>query len=476
LSIPNTNTLGVKEIGKLVIYTRIRNQFFTTGKISVSKFRNNYVIGHFINADLSLLNDFSTIKDHLDVVNNCLITLKQAIFIDNTNVYIKDTILLAPGNVKSLAAIGNLYGEDFRKINIDKQWYSKMDQFMNKEPLLFKKYAMRDSLITLRHAIFMEDLSFSLGGTSIPITLASLSRLYIHKKWNSIGYEGYQKDASYLISEADNLLTPKGLLHVGDLGFVLGYYIGNYKGGRNESFMYGIDDEQIWYDLTGAYLTAMSLLGDPDYNNLVRLDVTTLNGMSDEEILYSYIIIKTDFSFKDGVKYPSIPCFLDKTTTIYPLKGSAILTGSEYIVARNIGCVFQIKDIYNIPFKRVKKASKLSIENVHERYFKQLSCLPFRECVNELQCLRREHPKGHVLNQIYKSVANSLYGLTTKGISNKTKYDFRTKTSVRMSANELSNPLISSWITAYVRSVFGEILHNISLQGGVVVSVTTDGL
>jgi len=116
---------------------------------------------------------------------------------------------------------------------------------MNKEPLLFKKYAMRDSLITLRHAIFMEDLSFSLGGTSIPITLASLSRLYIHKKWNSIGYEGYQKDASYLISEADNLLTPKGLLHVGDLGFVLGYYIGNYKGGRNESFMYGIDDEQI---------------------------------------------------------------------------------------------------------------------------------------------------------------------------------------------------------------------------------------
>jgi len=102
--------------------------------------------------------------------------------------------------------------------------------------------------------------------------------------------------------------------------------------------------------------------------------------------------------------------------------------------------------------------------------------LPFRECVNELQCLRREHPKGHVLNQIYKSVANSLYGLTTKGISNKTKYDFRTKTSVRMSANELSNPLISSWITAYVRSVFGEILHNISLQGGVVVSVTTDGL
>lgn len=193
--------------------------------------------------------------------------------------------------------------------------------------------------------------------------------------------------------------------------------------------------------------------------------------MTDDEILYSYIIIKTEFSFKETVKYPSIPCFIDKNTTVYPLKGSAILTGAEYILARNIGCVFKIQDIYLIPFKTAKtdKGKELGL------YTDRFIHLPFRECVKDLQALRRKYPKTHVYNQMYKSIANSLYGLTTKGLSNKMKYDFRTKTSFRMRGNELSNPLIASWITAYIRSVLGELLHNISLLDGVVVSVTTDG-
>lgn len=45
------------------------------------------------------------------------------------------------------------------------------------------------------------------------------------------------------MGNADELQTPKGLFASGDVGLHMSYYIGNYKGGRNESFMYGSENE-----------------------------------------------------------------------------------------------------------------------------------------------------------------------------------------------------------------------------------------
>jgi hypothetical protein len=47
---------------------------------------------------------------------------------------------------------------------------------------LFKDYAMRDSLITLIHLLFMNDFSFKLGSVNIPNTLGSLSSRYVKNK------------------------------------------------------------------------------------------------------------------------------------------------------------------------------------------------------------------------------------------------------------------------------------------------------
>jgi hypothetical protein len=38
------------------------------------------------------------------------------------------------------------------------------------------------------------------------------------------------------------LKKPKGLFFSKDVGAHLSYYIANYKGGRKESFMYGVDE------------------------------------------------------------------------------------------------------------------------------------------------------------------------------------------------------------------------------------------
>jgi hypothetical protein len=44
-----------------------------------------------------------------------------------------------------------------------------------------------------------------------------------------------------LLGDVSKTMTPKGLQAIGEIGFVLPFYIANYKGGRNECFMYGID-------------------------------------------------------------------------------------------------------------------------------------------------------------------------------------------------------------------------------------------
>jgi hypothetical protein len=82
-----------------------------------------------------------------------------------------------------------------------------------------------------------------------------------------------------MMGNADELQTPKGLSTSKDIGFHMSYLIANYKGGRNESFMYGVDEETQWfdYDLTSAYITGMVNLTLPDYYNGSLINPDDLN-------------------------------------------------------------------------------------------------------------------------------------------------------------------------------------------------------
>jgi len=46
-------------------------------------------------------------------------------------------------------------------------------------------------------------------------------------------------------------------------------------------------------------------------------------------------------------------------------------------------------------------------------------------------------------------------------MSNKRKYDNKIKQTTRMKAHYLTNLIIASWTTAYIRSVIGECLNNV---------------
>lgn len=442
--------------------TRYYLSSFSDDRISVTRIRNNYFIAHLTNADLSMMDDFEDFKGELDIVNKSFVTLGKPIVVGGSNIIIRDTMLLAPAANKSLEAIGAMYGEAFRKIEMKKDVMNNMDVLLAENHDLFIDYALKDALITLVHANNMEDFYFSLGEVGIPITLSGLSRKYVKIEWDKLGYKGYQVSKKFLLGDTSSFSTPKGLIGNLEPGLKMNYYIGNYKGGRNESFMYGADLNTNWfdYDLIGAYPTVMAACGNPDYAKGVVLDVLGLSSMSDKELIYSYIIIKCSFKFKETVKYPSIPCYLDETTTVYPLEGNGLLTGAEYVLAKKQGCKFQISEIYYIPFE--KKRGKLVNK-------------PFETVVKNLVLRRSEHPKGSLHNNLFKQINNSIYGLIVKGINEKRKYDLKSGKTVRMEAGEFSNPIIGSWITAFVRSIIGECLHSVQLNNGKVVSVTTDG-
>lgn len=443
-----------EDFGKFLSRTRFTSFTDHDKGVSVSRRWKTYIVGHMLYADLTMLKDFYEFKDSLKIINKSMVS--GNLEVDGMRLVLRDTALLAPAR-SSLDSIGKMLGGKYLKVDVDKHWKENMGKFLLERPEEFEKYAIQDSVVALVHCLRMEKFVNTMGIIGIPITIPAIASNYIRKVWRDIGYKGYQiKGAS--LGDISEVYTPVVLRKTEEAALELGMYIKNYRGGRNESFMYGIDKEMLWYDydLTSAYTTVMSMLGDPDYSKGKIIFRKEIEQLSDEALIKSYIIIKASFIFPKNTKYPSIPVSVDEDLTIYPLKGDCVLTGAEYVLAKNQGCGVYIKYGYYIPFR----------EN---------GIKPFAHIMKTIQAERRKYPKKTFMNELMKLIGNSGYGIVCKGFSNKTKFDISTQSSIKLKGNDLTNPVLGSWITAFVRSVIGELLHNIHLLGGIAVSVTTDG-
>jgi len=152
--------------------------------------------------------------------------------------------------------------------------------------------------------------------------------------------------------------------------------------------------------------------------------------------LKGYLILNTNFKFPENTKYPSIPCYIDETTTVYPLNGYALISGPEYILARSQKCEFEIKSAFYIPAK--EKLVKTRVGSA------MIPIKPFRAVIQTLQLKRSEYPKGHIMNSLYKDLSNSIYGNVVRGMSNKLTFDTKTGQMFRMTGTQLSNPILAS--------------------------------
>jgi hypothetical protein len=122
-------------------------------KLSFTIKKDYYLIAHLTQADLSMLNDFEMIKDELSIVNGSYVTIRESINYCNKNIYVRDTMLLAPSGSKRLAQIGNLYGDKYEKIVITQTDLEDMQGFLDRDRDKFTQYAIRDALISLVHAL-----------------------------------------------------------------------------------------------------------------------------------------------------------------------------------------------------------------------------------------------------------------------------------------------------------------------------------
>jgi hypothetical protein len=85
----------------------------------------------------------------------------------------------------------------------------------------------------------MVDLYCNLGGIGVPISLSSLGRKYVKNVafLSTINSRNEGKTLimgikipNYLLGDVSTTITPKDLNTVQDIGFVLHYYMANYKG------------------------------------------------------------------------------------------------------------------------------------------------------------------------------------------------------------------------------------------------------
>jgi hypothetical protein len=147
--------LAQEEIVEDLSEQRLTRKFMTDlfpQRVSITKTKNYYLIAHLTPADLSLLSDFAEVTEKLSIVNGSFVTLGKPLRYCGRNIHIRDTMLLAPGVSKSLAAIGNLYGGVLNKIEILKEDLEDMQGFLERDKDKFTEYALRDALISLIHA------------------------------------------------------------------------------------------------------------------------------------------------------------------------------------------------------------------------------------------------------------------------------------------------------------------------------------
>jgi len=477
-------------------------------KMSLNFNRRFYLTSHYNTADLTLLEDWKDVSlKNIDIVKKCFTSLSLPVVCKDTKekVYIRDTLLLASATARSLGALAFSYG--LQKVSLETRYVEDMSLLLKENYELFKEYAMTDSLITLIHTLFINDFSFKLGSLSIPNTLGTLSSTYIKNKWKNDEYRGYQIDVNYPLGDTRSSHTPKGI-QFGDTTLEMSnLYIGSYRGGRNECFRYGIDRSKTWfdYDLTSCYSTIMSMMGQPEYTfnesekmAAVAENIMSMMGhpdyskacwinpgsdLSKFDFINSYSAVKIKFCLPKEIKYPPFPVTLDKSITVYPSSGITLVTGLEYKTGMEIlnktldRLGLSPKDYYveilygsYIPFKKTYDKETKS---------EALAYSPFFDVIKELQANRRiwkkKTGKGSAMERIYKDLGNMLYGKIVCGISNKKVYDSRKLEMKTMIGNDLSNPIIGTWITGFVRSLIAELLLDIDLLGGQVVSCTTDG-
>ena len=449
-----------------------------SGKI-ISIPNHIYLVAHYNRADIPAFDDKDSFIKKLNNVRKSLITRDLPIKLkinyfdeqvidddptiddDSLNIYLRDTILLAPTGQKSLSELGNLV--DVKKITLsenketEKYLKENMDFLLRDDWETFKNYALVDAEICAKYFDLIVDNYEKLMGTRrIPSALSNIGVKLLLDDWkkrevpidplHAIGKQQFTE--TIWKREKQQYITKKNDVYYEEISWFIDFVTETYHGGRNEQFWFGPSYIADWsdYDLTGAYPTAMALIGQPLWDQIYSS--TNKNDYTPTTLGYACI----DFEFKNNVRYPTLPVRTNNGI-IFPRKGRSYCSAPEIALAMRLGCDFKIRHGIIIP------------QDDNNKIF-----FPFLQKTIQ----HRMDAKTDLEKAFWKEITNSSYGKTAQGLRRKRVFNIQKEANQQLPESQITNPYYASFITSFVRACVGEIINSIP-KDKMVFSVTTDG-
>ena len=404
---------------------------------------------HYTPAELSVVSDFGWIKTRVDLVQGTSFVSARQPFArtcydrsrnaHRVTIHLLDSMLLAPADGKSLAALGNLLG--YPKQDLPKG-YSKdqMLLFLEERPDLFKEYAIRDAEITARYIRKIEQQCGELGLDNYrPVTIGGLAQRTFLQRLEREGrtYDdimGVRQDrvrqGRYTNRERNyrNKLAERHEELAVDC----------YHGGRNECFLFGFHDGIFTdYDLEGAYSTALAAVVEPDFDNLKE----TKDPADFQHDQMGFALVQ--WKFPVGTRFP---CLFERDPSghglIYVLEGEGYLTSPEIALAIRMGADVTIR-------------SGIVVPSVPD------GARPFLGISQWVNQQRKQYPKktDPFENAFYKLIGNNVYGKVAQGLKDTSRvFDSRLGSSVQLGRSSISDAYAAAYTTGLVRATTSEIL------------------
>jgi hypothetical protein len=233
---------------------------------------------------------------------------------------------------------------------------------------------------------------------------------------------------------------------------LLDYSMKSYHGGKIESYVLGFIKNAKIIDITSAYPYALSKLPKLTKKVHYHTGTTLLDNFYYAFIRCDIIINNENFIHPIIVKNP----INNTNISPYGYLENVIITKIEYDYLIDNGIDIIVKDYYGIEH----------INNV----------FPYKNLVNHLFENRMKYRKSNVsVSEMFKTIINSLYGITFELTDIFKEYEddifwegYR--------AGDFFNPVIASYITAFIRTYLSEVNYNIVINGGEVYLNMTDSI
>jgi len=179
-----------------------------------------------------------------------------------------------------------------------------------------------------------------------------------------------------------------------------------------------------------------------------------------------------DFKFPSDCRYPNLSVRIESFGLISPLEGRTVATLPEVYLALYLKAEIIYHDAVVIEDYKMKE-----FEDCED------SSYVFRTHLRRLFDLRNDAKKQdqELLQQLYKTYSNGLYGKIAQGISERKMFNTREGGTKRLPKSSITNSYYASMTTGLIRAALSELLVAIDelIQEGhnyKIISATTDGL